>query len=261
MKQSNCLLCLIGVLLLICMFVPYETFTCQKYSTFADDTYNSLITKDMYKTIYSDSTSSSFWDNYDERITPSFGFDVPIETNTDSLQYNCVPKEGDYEGEVRIDSDRYRIAPLTEDKCVEYKNLGWCIEQGRTNGTCINEIVRPAKCVCGWNTGCNEEGEVDGMCTSGNKRRIKQKYEYYDECKKCKKKGKCLVKVANSGYDCYDCTEKGIWDNTEDYCEKNYGCWDKDTPNKPRKPEDEDGPSNCNSFNIPKSGGYNYITL
>lgn len=238
MKQTNCLLCLIGVLLLVCMFIPYETFTCQKYSTFADDTYNSLITKDMYNTIYSDSTSSSFWDSYDRRITPSFGYDDPIETNIDSLQYNCSLK-GDYKGKFNIDSDGFRIAPITENKCLGYKNLGWCIEQGRMNGTCINEIDRPSKCVCGWNIGCNEEGEVDG-CSSDSQTEYTP-YQLYNKCKNCKR-GECLIKDANFGYICDNCKRRGETEGA-DYCINKFGCKDvnKKDMREPREYENDCG--------------------
>jgi len=235
------------------MFVPYETFTCQKYSTFADDTYNSLITKDMYKTIYSDSTSSSFWDNYDERITTSFGYDDPIETNTDFLHHKNVRRRFPC-GSNMYTGDEQR---LSEGECLQYKNLGWCISND--GGSC-KKGSELDNCDCYYQSnGINEICEEYGTCPRGNKGRIKQKYEYYDECKNCEK-DQCLIKDVKLGYICDNCERRGIWDNTEDYCEKNYGCWDKDTPNKPRKPEDEDGPSNCNSFNIPKNNGYTYFT-
>lgn len=256
MKQTNCLLCLIGVLLLICMFVPYETFTCQKYSTFANDTYNSLITKDMYNTIYSDSTSSSFWDNSDRRITPSFGYNYPIETNTDFINHRNVRRP------LRCESNTYTSDDhnsLDERECLQYKNLGWCISSDGGNCKKENEL-ESCNCYFKYNTE-TQNCKKHGICPSGNKQKIKQKYEYYDECKKCKNKDKCFIKVAGSGYGCYDCNEYRIWNNTEDYCEKNYGCWDKDTPNDSRAPKDGDSPANCNSFNIPKSNGYNYITL
>jgi hypothetical protein len=256
MKQTNCLLCLIGVLLLICIFVPYETFTCQKYSTFANDTYNSLITKDMYNTIYSDSTSSSFWDNYDGRITTSFGYDDPIETNTDFLHHENVRRRFPC-GSNMYTGDEQR---LSEGDCLQYKNLGWCISND--GGSC-KKGSELKNCDCYFQSnGRNKICEKHGICPRGNKGRIKQKYEYYDECinKNCRSKGKCFGKEAGTGnYVCVNCTGSNSTNNT-DYCEKNYGCWDKDTPNEPRAPRNGDGPSNCNSFNIPKNNGYTYFT-